>query len=99
MTSLVPLACANEPPPPCHWKKARHGNRWTRMWYRVEWSPAIATPEVHNLKNAWCDNFSPDSYISFPMNRSQSIRSQSHAKNLGGTFRYVQRLRSAPTDY
>ena len=71
----------------------------TRLWYRVEWSPAVATSEVHNIKNAWIDGGSQDYYISFPMNSSESIRSQSHAKNMGGTFRYIERLRMAPTRY
>jgi hypothetical protein len=70
-----------------------------RLWYRVEWSPAIATPEVHNIKNAW--NYGPeDHYVSYPMNTSDSAinpRSQAHCRNLGGTIRYVQRLRLAPT--
>ena len=42
---------------------------------------------------------SQDYYISFPMNSSQSIRSQSHCKNMGGTFRYIERLRNQPTNY
>jgi hypothetical protein len=71
----------------------------TRLWYRVEWSPAVATSEVHNIKNAWNDGLAQDYYVSFPMNSSQSIRSQSHPKNMGGTFRYIERLRMAPTRY
>jgi hypothetical protein len=70
-----------------------------RLWYRVQWSAAVATPEVHNIKNAWVDGASQDYYISFPMNSSQSIRSQSHCKNMGGTFRYIERLRNQPTNY
>jgi hypothetical protein len=68
----------------------------TRLWYRVEWSASVAAPNVHNIKNAWVDE---DQYMSFPMNTSQSFRSQSHPKNMGGTFRYVERLRTAPTRY
>ena len=71
-------------------------NQESRMWYRIEWSPAVATSDVHNIKNAW--NFGPeDHYVSFPMNVSDSFRSQSHAHNFGGTIRYVERLRNAPT--
>ncbi len=70
-----------------------------RLWYRVQWSAAVATPEVHNIKNAWVDGGSQDYYVSFPMNSSQSIRSQSHCKNMGGTFRYIERLRFQPTNY
>ena len=68
----------------------------TRLWYRVEWSAAVDSPNVHNIKNAWIDD---DQYVSFPMNTSQSFRSQSHPKNMGGTFRYIERLRVAPTRY
>lgn len=71
-------------------------NQEARMWYRIEWSPAVATSDVHNIKNAW--NQGPeDHYVSFPMNVSDSFRSQSHARNFGGTIRYVERLRNAPT--
>jgi type II secretory pathway pseudopilin PulG len=70
-----------------------------RLWYRVQWSAAVATPDVHNIKNAWIDGASDDYYVSFPMNSSQSIRSQSHCKNMGGTFRFIERLRNAPTYY
>jgi hypothetical protein len=71
-------------------------NQESRMWFRIEWSPTVATSDVHNIKNAW--NFGPeDHYVSFPMNVSDSFRSQSHARNYGGTIRYVQRLRHAPT--
>jgi hypothetical protein len=71
----------------------------TRLWYRVEWSPAIATGEVHNIKNAW-NSGNEDHYVSYPMNTSNSAinpRSQAQPRNLGGTFRYVQRLRMPPT--
>jgi hypothetical protein len=70
-----------------------------RLWYRVEWSPAIATAEVHNIKNAW--NQGPeDHYVSYAMNTSDSQinpRSQALCRNMGGTMRYVQRLRTPPT--
>jgi hypothetical protein len=74
-------------------------NQEVRLWYRVQWSAAVATPEVHNIKNAWVDSSSQDYYISFPMDVSQSIRSQSHCKNMGGTFRYIERLHIPPTFY
>jgi hypothetical protein len=70
-----------------------------RLWYRVEWSPMIATPEVHNIKNAWNEG-AEDHYVSYGMNTSNSSinpRSQAQCRNLGGTLRYVQRLRLAPT--
>jgi hypothetical protein len=71
----------------------------SRLWYRVEWSPAIATGEVHNIKNAW-NSGNEDHYVSYPMNTSNSHinpRSQAQPRNLGGTFRYIQRLRMPPT--
>lgn len=71
-------------------------NQEARMWFRIEWSPAVATSDVHNIKNAW-NTGSEDHYVSFPMNVSDSFRSQSHARNYGGTIRYVERLRHAPT--
>jgi hypothetical protein len=74
-------------------------NQETRLWYRVEWSPAIATGEVHNIKNAW-NSGNEDHYVSYPMNTSNSAinpRSQAQPRNLGGTFRYIQRLRMPPT--
>jgi hypothetical protein len=70
-----------------------------RLWFRVEWSPAISTPEVHNIKNAWNEG-AEDHYVSYGMNTSNSnvnARSQGQGRNLGGTFRYIQRLRTPPT--
>jgi hypothetical protein len=70
-----------------------------RLWYRIEWSPAVGTSDVHNIKNAW--NMGPeDHYVSYGMNVSDSWinpRSQSHARNYGGTIRFVERLRQPPT--
>ncbi len=74
-------------------------NQETRLWYRVEWSPAIATADVHNIKNAW-NQTNEDHYVSYPLNTSNSSinpRSQAQPRNLGGTISYVQRLRLAPT--
>lgn len=71
----------------------------TRLWYRVEWSPAIATPEAHNIKNAWNEG-SEDHYVSYGMNTSNTSwnpRSQALCRNMGGTMRYVERLRKPPT--
>lgn len=71
----------------------------TRFWYRVEWSPAIATADVHNIKNAW-NQTNEDHYVSYPMNTSNSQinpRSQAQCRNLGGTFSYIQRLQKPPT--
>jgi len=74
-------------------------NQEIRLWYRVEWDPGIATAEVHNIKNAW-NIGNEDHYVSYPMNTSNSSinpRSQAQCRNLGGTFRYIQRLRVPPT--
>lgn len=74
-------------------------NQEIRLWYRVQWSAAIATGEVHNIKNAW-NSGNEDHYVSYPMNTSNSTinpRSQAQPRNLGGTFSYVQRLRVPPT--
>jgi len=71
----------------------------TRLWYRVEWSPSIATAEVHNIKNSW-NIGDEDHYVSYPLNTSNSSinpRSQAQCRNQGGTFRYIQRLRMPPT--
>ncbi len=70
----------------------------SRLWYRVEWSPAIATSDVHNIKNAW-NAGAEDHYVSYPMNTSDSSvnpRSQALSRNMGGTISYVQRLRRPP---
>ncbi len=67
-----------------------------RMWYRVEWSPTVASSMDHNIKNAWVGT-NQHIFVSFPMNVSDSFRTQSHAHNQCGTIRWVQRLRREPS--
>ncbi len=70
-----------------------------RFWYRIEWNAAVASPAVHNIKNAW-DQGSEDHFVSYSVNVSESTinpRSQSMPKNMGGTIRWIERLRYAPT--
>ena len=76
----------------------------TRTWYRIEWSAAVAPSEVHNIANALNTGSVVDQYISFPMNTSdvpqdKAMRSQAHCINMGGTIRWVQRLRQPPTHW
>ncbi len=76
----------------------------TRAWYRFEWSAAVAPSEVHNVANALNGGSPVDQYVSFPMNTSdvpqgKPMRSQAHCINMGGTIRWVQRLRQAPTHW
>lgn len=64
-----------------------------RLWYLVEWSPAIGGHIYHNTKN---DRVGYDQYGAFAINASHDGRSQGHAKNFGGTMRLIQRLPSEP---
>ncbi len=80
-----------------------------RMWFRIEWSPTVASSMDHNIANSWrlLDNTPPDNkthtyediFVSFPMNVSDSVRTQAHAHNMCGTIRWVQRLRKEPTEW
>ncbi len=67
-----------------------------RLWYLVEWSPAVGGMIYHNTKN---DRVGYDQYGIFAINGSQDNRSVGHAKNFGGTMRLVQRLPSEPDDW
>jgi hypothetical protein len=77
-----------------------------RMWYRIEWSPAVEPPEGHNIGGndfyeSWADS---GLFPMYPINNSDSfaksdvnaIGSQSHPCNHGGTIRWVQRLKTPP---
>ncbi len=75
----------------------------SRMWYRVEWSAAIKDVTYHCLEN---DMGYPiwDHYVWYPMNSSHTqqmscARTQSHARNMIGTIRWVQRLPGPPTHW
>jgi hypothetical protein len=78
-------------------------NQEVRMWYRIEWSPAVANQMDHNIKNGGNIYDGENHYTSFPMNTSdttgQPERSQAHGRNMGGTIRWVQRLRHEPTKW
>jgi type II secretory pathway pseudopilin PulG len=70
-----------------------------RMWYRVEWSAAVTDVTYHwNLHHTlgWQDN-----YTQWPQNASHSWaygpRSSGFDRNMGGTFRWIERLRTEPT--
>ena len=69
-----------------------------RMWFRIEWSPTVASSMDHNIKNAWHQT-DEDIFVSFPMNVSDSFRTQAHARNMCGTIRWVQRLRKEPSEW
>jgi hypothetical protein len=86
-----------------------------RMWFRIEWSPTVASSMDHNIVNSWHYTFEPgdrpalpkhptphtyeDIFVSFPMNVSDSFRTQAHARNMCGTIRWVQRLRKEPSEW
>ncbi len=79
----------------------------SRLWYRLQWSPAIASPELHNPHPVVFTGWSPsgaihvEHHVAFGMNSSQA-KSQGETdcqglqRNLGGTIRWIQRLHDAP---
>jgi hypothetical protein len=69
-----------------------------RMWFRIEWSPTVASSMDHNIKNGWHQT-DEDIFVSFPMNVSDSFRTQAHTRNMCGTIRWVQRLRKEPSEW
>jgi len=73
-----------------------------RLWYRVEWSAAVMAMDYHMLDHSLGRD--RDHYMVWPMNASHSIagheyRTQTHARNMGGTIRWVQRLSTEPTNW
>jgi hypothetical protein len=81
-----------------------------RMWFRIEWSPTVASSMDHNIVNSWHytgdtptdpdkTHTYEDIFVSFPMNVSDSFRTQAHAHNMCGTIRWVQRLRKEPSEW
>jgi hypothetical protein len=67
-------------------------------WYEVEWSPAVGGATYQCLDNEQ----RPDHYQWRPFNPVHESypnghQSQTHARNMVGTFRYIQRLRNEPT--
>jgi hypothetical protein len=70
------------------------------MWYEVEWSPAVGGATYQCIDNEQ----SPDHYQWRPFNPVHENypgghQSQTHARNLVGTFRYLQRLRHEPMEW
>jgi hypothetical protein len=73
-----------------------------RLWYRVEWSAAVMGMDYHMLDHSLGRD--RDHYMVWPMNASHSTagheyRTQTHARNMGGTIRWVQRLVNEPTNW
>ncbi|HYE07458.1 MAG TPA: hypothetical protein VEL07_18220 [Planctomycetota bacterium] len=84
-------------------------NDEARLWYRLQWSPAIASPELHNpypvMRAGWAPGpmnaIHVEHHVAFGMNSSQAKPSgetdcQGLQRNMGGTIRWIQRLREAP---
>ncbi|HYE06530.1 MAG TPA: hypothetical protein VEL07_13525 [Planctomycetota bacterium] len=71
-----------------------------RLWYLIEWTGSVALPDMHILDNdliTQVDNFQWGC-----TNSSQKLgigwdRTHGHGRNMGGTIRWVQRLREEPT--
>jgi len=77
-------------------------NSEVRLWYRVEWSAAVMAMDYHMLDHSLGRD--RDHYMVWPMNASHSeagheYRTQTHARNMGGTIRWVQRLITEPTNW
>ncbi len=69
----------------------------TRFWYMVEWSPAVGGATYQCIDNEQ----SPDHYQWRPFNPVHEYypsghQSQPHARNMVGTIRWAQRLRTEP---
>jgi hypothetical protein len=86
-------------------------NAEIRLWYRVEWSAAVMGMDYHMLDHSL--GRERDHYMVWPINASHSesrahnmyggggheYRTQTHARNMGGTIRWVQRLVTEPTNW
>jgi hypothetical protein len=75
-------------------------NQESLMWYEVEWSPAVGGATYQCIDNEQ----RPDHYQWRPFNPVHENypgghQSQPHARNMVGTFRYIQRLRHEPTTW
>ncbi len=76
-----------------------------RLFYLVQWSPAVATSDLHNPHPCLIGppGFLQEHYVSCPMNTSHSKQSSpamvtvGHSQNPVGTIRWVQRLMVEPT--
>ena len=78
----------------------------TRLWYLVEWSPAVGGQYLFNIIHhrgwIWDANgykLSPSEYNQFPINYSHYTHSQARIKNYGGTIRMTQRLVNEPPEW
>jgi hypothetical protein len=78
----------------------------TRLWYLVEWSPAVGGLHQFNLvhhrgptRDANNDEYTFNQYSQFPPNHSFYTHSHSKERNFGGTIRYVQRLTHEPPEW
>lgn len=73
----------------------------TRLWYRVEWSASSAEPTYHWQQHHTTGGY--DSYLQWPINASHSWptgpRSPAFDKNQAGTFRWIMRLKTEPTNW
>jgi hypothetical protein len=72
-----------------------------RLWYRVEWSAAVTDVTYHwNLHHTLG---AQDNYTQWPQNSSHSWtygpRSSGFDRNMGGTFRWIERIRMEPTNW
>ncbi len=78
----------------------------SRLWYLVEWSPAVGGLHQFNLvhhrgatTDADNDNYTFNQYSQFPPNHSFYSHSQTKERNFGGTIRMVQRLTMEPPEW
>jgi hypothetical protein len=65
------------------------------MWFEAEWSPAVGGATYQCIDNEQ----HPDHYQWRPFNTTHEAQSQTHARNMVGTFRYIQRLRFEPDQW
>jgi hypothetical protein len=77
-----------------------------RLWYIVEWSPAVGGLHQFNLvhhrgamRDANNANYTFNQYSQFPPNHSFYSHSHTKERNFGGTIRMVQRLTVEPTNW
>lgn len=65
------------------------------MWFEAEWNPAVGGATYQCIDNEQ----HPDHYQWRPFNTTHEGQSQPHARNMVGTFRYIQRLRDEPDNW
>jgi hypothetical protein len=69
------------------------------LWYRVGWSPAVASSDYQNIQNEYKPPGGADTYEQRPFNTTHESRSQGRAVNAVGTISYVQRLVNEPAHW